>query len=194
MAAGDSRTSIANLALSMVGEDPISNLDNEPSKRGRYCRQFYDTSRRAMLAAAPWREAKKEFQAAAQTTPPLFHYSQAYPVPADYIRMVDLESPAGRWELMNVGDVLCIVSNDGAPLDEYYIFDLEDPTLFNPLLTKSIAADIAVNLAWPLARDMSLKEDLKADREAYLVLARTVSGQQASPRIFAGDGILRARW
>lgn len=197
MAAGDSPTGISNLALAMLGEDPIAQVDPpDNNKRGRYCAQFYDSSRRAMLAAAPWRCAKRQWQAAAATVVPGFGYNAAYPVPADYIRMYELpDNGVMRWELMNLAGIgLCIVSNAGPPLDETYIFDLEDCTQMDALLVKAIAADMAVNMAWPLARDMSLKEACKADREAYLSTGRTTSAQQASPRRFDADVLLRSRW
>lgn len=199
MSIGDSPVSICNVALAMLSEDPIASLTPpDPNKRGRLCAQFYDTSRRAMLEAAPWRCAKAQFQAAASATAPLFTYGAAYPVPTDYIRMFEL--PQGgdtRWELMNLAGIgLCIVTNggQGSTLDETYIYDLQDCTLMSALLVKAIAADMAVNMAWPLARDMSLKEECGKDREAYLSLARTVSAQQASPRAFDADTLLRSRW
>lgn len=197
MAAGDSPTSIANLGLAMIGEDPIASLSPpDNNKRGRYAAQFYDSSRRAMLAAHPWREAKRQLQAAASSTLPPFTYGNAYPVPADFIRMFELpEDGSQRWEMMNLTGIgLCLVTDAGAPLDETYVFDLQDATQMSPLLVKAIAADMAVWMAWPVARDMSLKQECEKERESYLSLARTVSAQQASPRPFDGDVLIRSRW
>lgn len=197
MAAGDSSTSICNLALAMLSEDPIANLappDN--SKAGRLCAQFYDTSRRAILNAHPWREAKRQFQAAASALPPPFTYGAAYPVPADYIRMFELpEDGQMRWEIMNLAGIgLCLVTDAAGPLDESYIFDLEDTTQMSALLVKTIAADMAVMMALPLSRDASLKQQCQADRDAYLSAARTASAQQGSPPQFDADVLIRSRW
>lgn len=195
MAAGDSATSISNLGLAMLGEDPIANVDPpDANKRGRLCAQFYDSSRRAILEARPWRCAKRQFQAAAAAVVLPFG-GTAYPVPADYLRMFDIRAQGHDWELMNpAGLGLCIVTHAGAPLNEEYIFDLTDPTQMSALLVKAIAADMAVNLALPLTRDLGLKQQCALDREAYLALAGTVSAQQATPRRFDADILLRTRW
>lgn len=199
MSIGDTDVSISNLALAMLSEDPIISLSPpDANKRGRLCAQFYDTSRRAMLEAAPWRCAKRQFQATASATAPLFTYAAAYPVPSDFIRLFELPEDGGmRWELMNLAGVgLCIASDGsaGSTLEETYIYDLQDPTLMSALLVKTIAADMAQNMAWPLARDMSLQQMCLQQREAYISLARTVSAQQASPRPFDADTLLRSRW
>jgi hypothetical protein len=197
MAAGDSPTSTSNLALAMLSEDPISNV-NPPdnTKSGRLCAQFYDSSRRAMLEAAPWRCAKRQAQLAAAATVPLFTYGAAYPLPADYIRSFELPEDGGAvWEIMNLAGIgPCLVTNLGGPLDHTYIFDLQDCTQMSALLVKTIAADMAVNMALPLSRDLSLKQQCEADREGYISLARTASAQQASPRRLDADTMLRSRW
>lgn len=196
MAQGDSPTGTCNIALAMLGEDPIVSVappDN--NKRGRYCAQFYDSSRRAMLEARPWRCAKRQFQAAASATVPPFGWGAAYPVPADFIRLYDIRDQGMRWEVMNLlGIGVCVVTRAETPLDEEYIFDLTDCTQMSALLVKTIAADMAVMMALPLTRDLTLKEQCQADREAYLSLAATISAQQASPRPARGDVLARSRW
>jgi hypothetical protein len=197
MAAGDSPTSISNLALAMLGEDPILSVDPpDANKRGRAAAAFYDTARRAMLEAYPWRCAKRQAQLAAAASTPLFTYAQAYPLPADFIRFYELpEDGLQRWEVVNLLNIgRCVVTDAGAPLDVTYVFDLTDCTLMDPLLVMTIACDQAAGMALPLARDMSLKTSLLADRDAYLAAARTASAQQASPRHFDTDVLLRSRW
>ena len=197
MAAGDSPTSIANLALALLSEDPIGNIDPpDNNKRGRLARQFYDPARRAMLAAAPWREAKRQAQLAAATTAPAFTYGRAYPVPADFIRWYDLPEDGGTdWEMMNLAGVgLCVVTDAGPALDVTYVMDLDDCTLMSPLLVMALASEIGTLMALPLARDMSLKAACEAQRDRYLSLARSVSAQQANPREWDTDVLLRSRY
>lgn len=197
MAAGDSPTSVSNLALSMLGEDPIANVDPpDNSRAGRLCRQFYDTSRRAILQASPWREAKRQAPLAAAATSPGFTYGAAYPVPRDFIRFYELpEDGQAAWELMNLDGIgLCIVTDAGPPLDCTYVFDLTDCTQMSPLLIKGIAADMGANMALPLTRDMAMKTACEAARETYLSTAKTTSAQQASPRQLDADVLLSVRW
>lgn len=201
MSYGDTSVTISNLALAMLSEDPITSLSpaTPNNKAARLCALHYDTSRRAMLEAAPWRCAKKQFQATASATAPLFDYGSAYPVPSDYLRMFELpEDGSMRWELINVGGALFVMTNAGVSgdgtLDLTYIYDLQDPAIMSPLLVKTIAADMAQAMAFPLSRDLELVQLCVQQREAYLALARTVSAQQASPRPFDADTLLRSRW
>lgn len=197
MAAGDSPTSISNLALAMLGEDPIANVaPPDANKRGRLCAQFYDPCRRAMLNAHPWREAKRQLQAAANSVAPPFTYAAVYTLPADYIRMYELPEDGGTaWEIMNLAGIgRCLVTDAGAPADASYIFDLEDCTQMSPLLVLTIACDMAAFMAIPLTRDGSAKDRAEADELKYLGMARTASAQQASPRTLDTDVLLRSRW
>lgn len=196
MAAGDSKTGIANQALAMLSEEPIVSLDPPDNlKRARVMAQFYEPSRRAMLAAHPWRCAKRQVQLAAAAQIPAFTYGAAFPAPADFIRFYELpENRTQRWEEMNLSGIgLCVVTDIGSPLDLTYVFDLQDCTQMDPLLVNAIASELAARGAWPISRDMSLKQSCEADRELYLTQARNVSATQASPQLFAGDLLLRAR-
>lgn len=198
MAANDSPTSICNLALGMLGEDPIDNISPpQPAiKSAILCAQFYDVSRRAMLASALWKCAKRPVQqAAAQAVPP-FEYGNAYTLPADFIRPFKLQwNDDEPYELMNLAGVgRCIVTDHGAPVDLYYIFDLQDCTEMDPLLVMAVAADLAAVLAIPLARDISLKQTAEAEREARLAIARTSDAQQNSPREWDVDVLLGSRF
>ena len=195
MAAGDSDTLTANLALAMLSEDPIASVNPpDPNKRGRLCYQFIDSSRRAMLAAGQWRCAKRQFQASAAAATLPFG-GTAYPVPPDYIRMYELHDHQERWEVMNLAGIgVCVVTRAGAPLNEDYIFDLQDYTQMDTLLVKAIAADLATWMALPLSRDSALRSSCESERDNYLSLARTVSAQQATPRQLDLGILLRSRW
>ena len=153
MAAGDSVVSICNIGLIALGEKPISSL-NDPVKTAILCAARYDQIRRAVLRGAPWNCGKKQTLLAASPTAPLFTYRNAFPLPADFVRMFNLpENDQATWEV--IGNLL--MTDEGAPLQTLYIFDLQDPTQFDPLLTEAIGQAIGAELARPLGRDKSLK-------------------------------------
>src|SRR5665213_2266376 len=177
MAAGDSPTSIANIALTEIGEDPISSLIPPDSSRAAIvAAQHYDPSRRAMLEAHPWRCAKRMTTLAAAASAPPFKYGAAYPLPADFIRLYKLDMDLGMpWEIMNLAGIgPCILTNAGGPIDIEYIFDLQDCTQMTPTLVMAVAYDLAAALAIPIAHDASLVSALEAKREGRLSIARTI--------------------
>lgn len=189
MAAGDSVVSICNIGLIALGEKPISSL-NDPVKTAILCAARYDQIRRAVLRGAPWNCGKKQTLLAASPTAPLFTYRNAFPLPADFVRMFNLpENDQATWEV--IGNLL--MTDEGAPLQTLYIFDLQDPTQFDPLLTEAIGQAIGAELARPLGRDKSLKIECEQALTAKLDIARLVGSQENSPREWDDDVMLRSR-
>lgn len=194
MAAGDSPVSICNIGLIALGEDPITSFTAN-GKRGTLCGVRYDQLRRAMLRACPWNCATRQVQLAASTTAPLFTYSALYAVPADFLRLNDLpDNRDALWELMNIAGVgPCIATDEGAPLNVLYNFDLQDATQFDPLLSEAIGYAVGATLAIPLARDKALKQMCEQEREGKLASARLTSAQENSRREWDTDTWLRQR-
>lgn len=189
MAAGDSIVSICNIGLIELGEDPIAALTDR-RKAAILANARYDQVRRSILRSAPWNCAKKQAQLAASTTPPAFTYANAYPTPADFIRMFDLpENDQAVWEV--IGNTIC--TDEGSPLDTLYIFDLVDPTRFDPLLAESIGYAMGAALAVPLKQSKQARNDLLSIVEGKLAAARLAASQENSPKEWDVDVWLRQR-
>lgn len=194
MAAGDSAVSVCNIGLIGLGEEPITAFTDQ-SKAARFCKARYDQLRRAMLRSCPWGCATRQAGLAASATAPMFTYAAFYPVPTDFIRLNDLpENRDAIWELMNIATVgQAIATDEGAPLDILYNFDLTDPTQFDPLLSEAIGYAVGAALAIPLGRDKALKQIMEGEREGRLSSARLVSAQENSRREWDTDTWLRQR-
>lgn len=189
MAAGDSIVGICNIGLIALGEDPIISLSDN-RKAAILCSARYDQVRRATLASHPWGCTKKQIQLASSTTAPLFTYANAYPLPADFLRMIDMpENDEAVWEV--VGNVL--MTDEGAPLDIIYGCDLQDPTRFEPLLVEALGFALAAVLARPLKQSSDLKQEMEGELDRRMSIARLVSSQADSPREWDEDIWLRRR-
>lgn len=191
MAAGDSIVSICNLALGLIGERAVTSVSPpDNTARAILCNQFYDPVRRAVLRSHPWNCAKKQAAIPASATPPLFTWSFAYPQPSDFVRMFDEpDQDRPEWELM--GNL--ILTNDGPPLNLVYIYDLMDPTRFDPLLIEALAHALATDIAVPLTQDRSKRADLAAITEGKLSIARLAGAQENAPKEWDEDIWLRSR-
>ncbi|WP_417834756.1 hypothetical protein [Thalassospira xiamenensis] len=101
-----SETEIANIAMQLIGDQPITSID-EDSDRARLAKAYFRGAMDRALAAHPWRWAlmRKVLPAAAEA--PAFGYTYKYLIPADCIRVfwVGKEgmelSPSQRWERDN---------------------------------------------------------------------------------------------
>ena len=195
MAVGDSATSICNIGMIELGEDPISDIQTEPSKAAILCRNRFDQVRRFVLRDGIWNCAKRQGQLAQSTTAPLFTYSAAYPTPSDFLRMLDLpENDEAVWELMNLSGVgQCICTNEGSPLNTLYTFDLTDPTVMDPLLAEAIGYRMGFITAMPLTQDKALRDRCEQLYEDTIEKARLAGSQENSVREFDADLWLRRR-
>lgn len=189
MAAGDSATSICNIGLIELGEPPLVSLQDN-RKAALICNARYDQIRREILQAYIWNEAKKQAVLAASPVAPLFTYGNAYPLPGDFIRMVDLpDNDQAVWEVMS-GQLL---TDEGAPLHVLYGWDLQDPTKFSPLLSTVIGLAIGVDLCKPLTGSLAERDRLLNMIQGKLETARLANAQQNSSREWDVDVWLRHR-
>lgn len=191
MAAGDSIVGICNLGLvSGLGQDPIASL-NDNRKAAILCNLRYETARRTLLRSHPWDFATARQQLSASATPPPFGFANAFQMPADFIRLgaVGEDSNQEKWRI----EKGFILTDDSAPLDLLYIYDCQDPALFDPLFVEALAYDIAAEVAIPLTQDKSLRSAMETLREQKLASARTVSAQDNGAGDWDNDVMLRAR-
>lgn len=54
MLSNETPTSICNRALRLIGEKPISNIEDDTSEAARICNQYYDLSLRSVLEEGKW--------------------------------------------------------------------------------------------------------------------------------------------
>lgn len=189
MAAGDSIVGICNIGLAALGQPPITSMADNV-KAAIYCNLRYDQVRREMLRAHPWPFARKYVQLGASTTAPLFKWSNAFPVPADYIRVHLLpDNPDAQYEVVGAA----IYTNETAPLNLSYIWNIADPTQFDPLFTTALGLAVGAAVAIPIVQKPSEQTRLDALVEGKLSIARLIGSQESSVKEWDDDVLLRSR-
>lgn len=192
MAAGDSIVGICNLALVQgLGQDPITALSDN-RKAAILCSLNYDQTRRAMLRSHLWNFSIKRTQLSASATAPPFGFAYAFSLPADFMRVVPAVGEDSNQEKWRIEGQQLLSDDDGA-MDLIYVYDCQDPTLFDPLFVQALAYGLAAELAIPITQDKALRSSMEAMREARLASARTVSAQDNSAGDWDNDVMLRAR-
>jgi hypothetical protein len=190
MAAGDSQVSISNMALSEIGEDLIATM-NDPYKRAQLCQLHYDPQRRALLEQFPWNFAMTQVALAASPTAPITDvYDNAYPLPADCLRMHDIpDVDEADWVVWS-GQLL---TDEDPPLTVLYIRDEQDTTLFPALFTRALSLGLAIAVARGLTASNDVIQDVTGRYNEAMETARLASSQADSPKEWDDDVMLRAR-
>lgn len=186
---------ICNLALSNVGKDNISDLD-EASPEAKLCKQFYAHVRDTLLQAYPWRFARKTAALAeiANVRENRWLYSYRRPVDclkirrvsddafADYMPYSDGIVAGGFAFDIEATTIFC----DLSPAYLEYTMRLEDATKYPPLFIEALAWHVAVRLAMPLTRDPKVRADafqlaMRMQNDAAVADANEVRETSDSP-------------
>ncbi len=151
MAAGDSKLTICNDALLMLGASEISSF-TEGTDSAKICDRLYDDLKKYILSIYPWSFAKVKVQLAQTVDTPVTEWKYVYALPADIIgtpKAVFIASDAGtspqtEFELYYVDQPRLLTDYETVYID--YIADINEsrfPEYFIYMLRHALAADIA---------------------------------------------------
>lgn len=182
MSTGMMDVDVCNQALARLGAERILGLE-DGSKGARFCRLFYEQTRDEVLRSHPWNFAMKRESLTRLATDPAFGWRHQYQLPADFLRLVQLngyaESEAARNSEIEGGTLLC----DEDVAQVRYVRRLEDAGQFDPLFAEAVAVKLASKLAQPLTGSRTLGAEILQEYEGITApLARRVDAQEDRSR------------
>jgi hypothetical protein len=194
-----SQVEICNQALTKAGAARIVSLNDETESAG-VLRTIYNVKLDAELAAQPWTFAIKRQQLPASSTAPLFGWARAFPVPADYLAMVEVgenyvfyDSNAGAlFQLEGSDSGMQILTDQGSPLNVRYVRRVTTPGLFPALFVEAFACRLAAEICERLTQNQSKRELAWQERERAIRDARRVNAIEQPPRQVPPSSWLRA--
>ena len=173
---------IANAALGKIGAGTLLALTDD-SPEGRLATRTYAELRDQLLRSHPWNFATLRVSLAASSTAPVWEYDNAFLVPADFLRLIDVSNPqlqAYRVERTATEGTI-IVTDIGAPLKIKYIAQVTDPDKFDASFREALAALLAREWAEPLTGITALAQNMAALYDKKLQEAKGVDGQEQTP-------------
>lgn len=184
------RTQIINNALQVIGANRIED-PSEESESARQAAGVYDQIVREELEKQAWSFAKAQGQLPANSAAPLFRFARAFTLPADFIRLVELEDrwvfntiryadvdPTSSYEIQGRE----LLTDLGAPLRLTYIRDVSgNPSVWPPVFTAVVAKALAVSLAMPLTKSEGMVSLANKRYQQDLREARRVNAIQKPP-------------
>jgi len=167
------KTGIANLALGNLGEASIQSLSDN-NARARACSARIDDVITTILRMHIWNSAL-ERKLLTNIGEPLFGWNYMYQLPADYIKVVEVE-PVSKYMVEKKN----ILSNEKT-LYLLYIAKPTDIGNLDPLLAEAIA----MKLAWEIAETLTSKSGLKQEMmQKYIIAlqeARSANSKDKTP-------------
>lgn len=180
---------VCNKALDKVGHGSITSL-NDGSTAANLCLRNWETIRDEVLRVHPWNFAVKRTSLAPSTTAPDWGFTNAFPIPADSLRILEIkDSDAFNYQFENKN-----ILSDESVLYIRYIYQVTDPNLYDSIFINVVANRLAVELCEPLTQSNTKKQSLLQDYELSLTRARNIDGQENPPASYVEDEWIKARY
>jgi hypothetical protein len=178
---------ICNNALNQLGASTILTL-TEDSKNARLCNARYESIRNAVFRSHTWNCLMARQELAADTATPVWGWANQFTLPSDCLRVITISDYdydykiEGRKIMANV-----------SPIKLQYIKLVTDPNEYDTLLTETISAALAADIAFAVTANATLVTTMKEIYQEKLAEAKHIDateGQNTDPNMGQVDVIL----
>lgn len=200
------RVDIANLALTLLGADPIDSLDDTDNKSARIMKIQYGPARDATTEAHEWSFATKRFIPSPVTESPLWGYEYRHLIPGEILRVTQVEHPwadnavftnrAGDERKRNQVDHVVEAGYILSDVENIQCVGLEKVTeegRFSPLFVHAFAVKLALFSCYALTESNSKFEKMAQLYKGAMDEAKSRDGMQSSTRRMRNDSMRRVR-
>jgi hypothetical protein len=191
-----SATEICNLASDLLDGGILVDIDSqEPTAEEALYKRWYDKSRRKVLRSQPWNFAAKRAELAASEDKPAFGYNNKFPVPSDFIRLLQVIDSFGRVlpedEYSFEGrNILC---NNTAPLNIIYVYDIENIIDMDDLFVDLLVCEIALGVSFKVSDSNTDVSRIKSLRDDISKQAKSINGQENPPKRVERSYLVQSR-
>ncbi len=185
-----SQVEIANRALTKLGAARIISFDDD-NKQARAVKSMFEIVRDSELRAHLWSFSVKRTSLAALTTTPTWGFDYEYQVPADYLRLVQVNDvypgpSLDDYRNASVAEYVVesrkILTNLSAPLRIRYVARIEDTTQWDATFVEAIASRLAFEMCEDLTQSNTKKDSARQDYREALIAAIRSDGIEQPPQ------------
>lgn len=181
MADANSVVQVTNMALVLLGDDPIASM-TQGTKASTLADALFETERDATLGSYEWNFATKRQSLAQLTAVPSFGYAHAFQLPDDCIRVLEVY-PAAPYAVEG-RQLLC----DLAAVKIRYTRRVTSPSEWSPTFKNSLAARLAWQMSYALTESVQVHDRFERRFLATLNDARTADAQEGAVKSALGAG------
>lgn len=187
---------ICSTALLELGSRPINTFD-EDNEGARLCSNLYNNVRDEQLRQHPWNFAKKRVQLAPLITPPPFGFANAFQLPSDFIRLLEINNcyPAdGRyWPPGYSVEQGKILANTDA-INLRYVFRNDQPNEWDSGFVRVMVTAMKKSLAYAITRDAAAVANANQEWAMALRAAKQANGMEIPAMELEGNAFIEARY
>lgn len=165
---------IANKALTYLGSDAITNVGDD-TVEGRAINRIFEQSRDYCLRDHPWNFALIRVALGADTTGPVWEYTNSFSWPSDCLRIIEVDTTE-EWAV----EGRAIVSDAAAPLNILYISQVTDVSLYDAKFVEAYAMRLAADIAYELTASQTVVAAAEGKYLSLIQEARLVDAQESS--------------
>ena len=182
------RVDICNMALSWLGESPITSIDDE-TDRANQLQINYVPARDATLEAHNWTFAIQRFIPAINSVDPVYGAGQAFDIPPQILRVIavddnDAKGNATFTNKINAREQIdWQLEGDKIICNKEVIYcrgvrRIEEEGRFSPLFVHAFAAKLAFLLAQNITSDPNIAQNAYGMYEQFILEAKSRDGLQ----------------
>lgn len=175
---------VCNQALVYLGSDRIQAL-TEANDRARICNERYQSVADAVMGEHLWSAAEKQTSLASDSTAPLYGYDYKYQLPVDCLYIREVTDTDGGL-ITNWKRIGQFIHCDENALLLGYTKQITDPTELDPLLAESIAARLAMEIAYRITKSNPIADRCAVIYAAKITAAKFNDAEENPDRDLAG--------
>lgn len=195
-----STTDIANRALTKLGEARILALTDD-TNGARVMNSMFAQVRDAELRRNRWNFALSRAQLVALVATPSWGYQYQYPLPPDFLSLVQvgqyyirsLTKSKGPWHVESTDSGSVITTDMAAPLLIRYVKRVENSGLFDPLFVEALASRLAFEACETLTQSSTKKQAASEEYKVALSEAARCNAIENPPDEYPRGSWLDAR-
>ncbi len=176
---------ISNLALSYLGGNPITSLEDD-SKEANLCKANYQPTLEAVLETREWSFAIKRFSTATPLSPaPTYGFANAFQLDADVLRVLEVSDNKYDWQIEGR-----TVVTDEASI-EYKAIVAVNAVLFSASFVQALASRLAAEIAIAITNSRTMQSQMLELYGVKLREAQASDGRQGTTRRVRGKRFTR---
>jgi hypothetical protein len=160
------------------------------TKAANLCNRNWEMVRNQVLRDHPWNFAMKRTSLAPSGTGPSWGFTNAFPLPADYVRLIEIRDLSTEEYVLENNQIL---ANDDI-LYIRYVYKVADSNKYDASFIDAVATRLAVELCEALTQSNTKKELLFQEYDDSLTRAKRVDGQENPPVQFEEDEWINVRY